>query len=725
MDTTSLVKNTIYSGVQGLSGITSPIVPALSGHFLPNIKTGDLIFFSKVNNLTQLAINKLQQLFGLGSSHTWDVTHVGLVNEVHGNKINISEIAGYGHSLRTNEYSIEHLYNDEKFIVASLNHNSPNFINLLKKTSDIWTNHNIQELSQEINLYNIQGFLKVPFKGKIDNIDKINMINDIIDLVVLKRNPWEIKFNELKEKKFFCSELVTEIYQVSRLLETLDMPKEVFTLDIESVQGRLKAIDLLKTHLDNNKVWAQFSEDPLFMLSSQATSPASLLSLLQERHKTIVIENPEKKTRYPDPQRLSSEEQYKFIEYQSVKLLDRWMKGETLTENDPEVQQLMIWLENNFSYSKETLRCFLSINSSTENVANKLEQCLTETLTWQEKLTIFFFAREINRAVENLLRDPNFVNFLQNPTLDNFNKFDFEKWELSMEAIFNKSFPVSFSQPVSSMENWVIKQYRENLDKKSLFKYIPLSLAYSPPTETVRQFLEEQNFDLLKLTQRIRTFYIFINIGRGKEGEINNGAALLNALAYSGLLNKETFWMKKAIEKMHQETDYSKETLNCIVDKVAQQALNPANVESCLQNTLVVSEKLHIFLTSQLIQTAVANALKNEHFLHFVRTGNMDKEWRDIQTMDPIIRQQKLLELFYPLANVSYTTKIYHLAARNWLLPYLSSGWKQFIFKNVPLGLGYQSPAREIMKFIEEENLSTFDLVLLIKQFADAMLEKE
>lgn len=712
----------IFKGNQLLEAVEKQIGKIRDQNNFMNVRPGDWIFFSHVNQMTHLAISRLQTAFSLGSELIRNITHVGVVTKVISSEtIKIAESPGYGLALREHEYNIKELFNDEDVLFVSPSEiarteKSGRLAQIIKKIGQDW----VTASSDISNRYNLKGLLKIPFSenGFTDH-DKKSLIEAFVDHI-FKSSPKIDKNGILNDKLYFCSEFAQEVAQFSRFLQVNSITPEIMKdeikksgLDIHSENGRAQIVEYLETRWESVNLWNELLQDPLFSIPARMATPGALLDLALRHTSVVRVRNDEPKDRY-DENALTKETYPAYVEYLATKLLDRYLEGELISLEDKEVVKILSILEKEMHYSKETLACF--IQKCKKANLNCIEKCLEDTLTWVEKLTIYFLSREINRAVEQMLHHPMFIEFLHNP-------YDV-KWrdpsfiyavELTIDNILSNIFPLDANSPLKSTENLLAKHFVKRLDKTTLLKYIPLSLAYAPPSQEITNFLNEENIPTEKIAEH--TFHLFSMLQiRASNARSEEMQLIFKSLLKSGIAQKDQPWMVPILNKISKSSGYSIETLGCIGDSLSQNKVISEKIEKCLMETLSVQEKMNIFFSNQMITLGTENLLKNSQFKEFVRTGKLEC------VLSRDVAGQEFLNILFPAEAPSFSENAQNYAGRMVCSKLLQKGLPQFMFKDVFLGLAYNPPSEPIKEFMDKEQLSQTDLVGLMYNFLQASI---
>lgn len=688
------------------------------------VKAGDWIFFSHVNTMTQLAIGRLQTIFNLGSELIRNLTHVGIVTKVVSSQIIIVAESTRASSLTEREYNIGELPNDEDVLFVSpaaiaRTEKARELAEAIVKTGREWAT-----APSDSNRYNLEGLLTIPFsESGFTELDKKRIIEAFVDSLY-KSSPQVEKNGVLFDKKYFCSEFAQEVAQFSRFLHansiTPEMVKEDIKnlgLDFHSEGGREQIVKYLESRMKDVDLWNELARDPLFSIPARQATPGLLFDLALRHSSIIRVRNAENLERF-DKDALTPESYPEYVEYLATKLLNRYLDGELISPEDKEVKELLIILENEMHYSKETLGCFVKECYQAANPSSCIENCLENTLTWKEKLVIFFLSREINRAVEQMLHHPLIIEFLHNP-------YDV-KWrdpsiindfQLTIDDILNNAFPLNMGNPLKSSENLLAKYFAKyfikNLDKRTLFKYIPLSLAYAPPSETITNFLNGEDIPAEKLANHV--FLLFSTLqSRNISPQSKQMQFIFKAFINSGIFKIDHSKMVPLLNKISKNTGYSLETLECITQNFPHKSIDPKDIENCLTETLSVQEKVNVFLSSQIITLGVENLLKNNHFKEFVHTGKIDSITKDSAGKD-------YLDILFPTDLPSYSESMKNHMGKVTCRRLLQEGLAPFMLKDVFLGLAYAPPSEPIKQFIEKEQLLTqSDLINLMYKFLTA-----
>lgn len=681
---------------------------------LSSVEKGDFVYFAHVNKFTHLAIKKAQEMFGYGNKNVHSVTHVGVVTEANKDSVKVAEINGFGEPISETEYHLKDLFNDEQLLFTSPSKSS----RLDSATAELgkqWGNH-----GNKGNQYNLQGLLSIPLKeAQFNENDKLSLLNNFLDDHFLKRPPHELQGGKLEPKPFFCSEYSLQLEQfvhfkaeLGTLPESLN--KQMSALNLELPADRLKAITLLQDYAKAENIWDKLSGNPLFKWSSESMSPSSLITAMPQNGRIIRVTNPQAGERFGEV--VSKEALPSYLEYATTKIADKALEGQTIQTSDKEVEKLLASLENQGGYSKETLKCFIDKAASTSLDSQNIEECLQTTLGYSEKLVVYFFSREINRALDSLLHHPVFLEFLKHPSKENFEKFDFNSWKLSIETMLETSYPTWEGLIGINLENFILKKLVNQFDATTLIKYLPLSIAYSPPSDTLKAFLEESDIDTVSMALNVHKF---ISLGKSvvqtKDDHSKLPEVVWKGLASSGFLSKENPATNALSEKLSKQTGYSSETIGCVFDKLGKPELfQDSDIETCIKDNLSIKEKIDIVSTSKVVNQGVENLLENEDFLAFVKQGTPPKHFG--QDLNAGHKEDYLLDLLYP-SKGGFLQSAENYVAKSFISSSLNQGAAKFILKDVFLGLKYDTPSAPIQKFLEKEKLTKEGLVLRLANF--------
>jgi hypothetical protein len=692
----------------------------LNENDLSNIKTGDWVFFSHVNEATHLAIAFFQKILNLGN--IYNLTHVGLVTKVISkDNFEVTEIPEYGQPLKQNLYNIQNLFDDEELFFApppSID-KAGHLVEIMQKVGGTW----VSPLDDVSNHYNFPGLIKLPFtEDSFTEEDKKSFITALVDYIFFNSQPQLEKKRELKDKPYFCSEFTQEVTQFSKILQTFPsisktLKKEVkkIGLDFKDIDGRKQIINYLKGRFENVKLWDDLLKDPLFSIPPRKATPGNLLDLALRHSSAIRIRNDIAKPRFVESE-LSEESYPQYVEYLSTRLLNRYLEGEIISATDKDVEKLLNFLENKMHYSRETLNCFVQTCHQADYFLECMHDCLDETLTWQEKLTIYFISREINRSVEQILNHPLLLEFLQNPSDPKWKDPDLVNLlEVNVEKILDLVFPIDIHAPLKSSENLFAKHFIKRVDKATLIKYIPLSLAYAPPSQEIKNFLNNEKIPSEKLAEH--AFYLFSLFQTKKSsGSIDQMHSFSKLVLKNGLAQIDQPWVGRVLNKISKETGYTTNTLKCTLNSLPEAGNLNNKVEKCLSDTLSVSEKINVYLSNQMIVLATENLIKNNDFKEFIHNGKFVKNLDDAH----LGSEDKLLNVFFPIdPSLSYTESIKNYASRSLCSQLLKQGLSQFIFKDIFLGLSYdtESFSPQIKDFLVKENISQMELIEQMYKF--------
>lgn len=687
-----------------------------------NIKPGDWMFFSHVNQMTHLAIGRLQTMFNLGSELIRNITHVGIVTQVISEGIIQVAESTSDSSLTVKVYNIkEDLFNDEDWIFASpaaiaRTEKAHGLTQAIVKIGQQWATMP----SGNSNRYNLEGLLTIPFsESGFTELDKKSLIEALVDSIY-KSSPQVKKNGVLIDKKYFCSEFAQEVAQFSRFLqansitpETIKEDIENLGLDFNSEGGREQIINYLEGRMKDGDLWNELSRDPLFSIPARQATPGLLFDLALRHSSIIRVRNTESMDRYNE-NTLTAENYPEYAEYLGTKLLDRYLDGELISPEDEDVQKLLAVLEKEMHYSKETLNCFVKECYQVTQPSSCVEGCLENTLTWKEKLMIFFLSREINRAVEQMLHHPLFIEFLNDP-------YDV-KWrdpsvvnafQLTIDDILSNAFPLNIKTPLRSSENLLAKHFIKTLDKRFLYKYIPLSLAYAPPSEVIANFLNEENIPAEKLANHAFNLFSILQ-ARETSSQSKQMQLIFKTLINSGVFQIDQSKMGPAFNKISKSIGYSTETLGCVAGTLSRGNVVPSDIENCLTETLTAQEKLNVFLSNQMITLGVENLLKNSNFIEFVHTGKIDH-------IKDETSKKEFLDILFPTDVPSYSESMQNYMNKVACRKLLQKGLAQFMLKDVFLGLSYNPPSEPIKEFMEKEQLTQADLINKMYHFLQAI----
>ena len=704
------------------------------------VKPGNFIFFRHLNSLTHLVIKKFQEWQG-ADDFTNEITHVGVVTEVLGNHVvKVGEIPYFGAALSENEYNLKDLFVDEELLFGQDSSTSFELNQKAAEVTKLWSKQKRQE-----NQYNLAGLIQIPFTEETFNDqDKESLLNAYLDYIYFKRSPHDTphkgvigllerglnpsqpeslkskdsletnefeESKELKPKKFFCSEYSLQAYQLSRILQLMPSLPETFRNLLEShnlnlASERKHGIEILKEYTEKVGIWKELTQDFLYKFSPKSITPSSLMRAFQYS-KMIRVENPDAVERGSGLkiQEIPDKKVVQHMEYLVTKIIDGFLDKGYVHSDNKHVKELIELLGTRFGYSKEMVNCWEKCFSKSDQISfqvlNKCAEKCLDTLKWDEKLYLFLLSRQINRAIEEMLSKPAFLDFIKQPNKENFNKLDITQWNLEIETILNTAFPMKMAFPFKSLENHFAKKWMLSRDRQILTKYLPLAIIYSPPTETVVNFLKKHDIDIVSLALHFQSIHSMLSSSSSSSRK--GIEALWSGISALGLLEKNHPVTSDLIKKLASKSGYSEETLSCLLEESRGRNIDAKVVEKCLLSTLTIKEKLGIVASSYFANLGIENCLLNQDFRDFIR-GKHSPALKKKELLE--MKKEDLLEFFFPSGASGIMRNGENLLGRYFFDSSIERGLFPFLFKDLFLGIQYDLNSEVIKNFLEEEKLT-------------------
>jgi len=486
------------------NGAAAPIVKDQT--HLGGIVPGSWCFFSHYpSKITHFIISNGQKMFGATWELVKNVTHVGILEKVVGSVFDVSEIPAYGAAVSTNSYDLKAMKEGESLLFVSPNE-------MVSERPANGLNQVIRGVARQIapispvsgeNQYDVMGASMAVFRpGQFSEDDKRELIEGFIDY----------KYGLKQKKKYFCSQFVMEFSQLGRIIQKYPdvyhiIKQKLSGIDVQDSVLRASAVRRIVRSLETSGIWNKISQDPIFKIPPRSSTPASMLSLVAQGALITRVTNPVSIPHF-DPNHSVEREVYpEYIEYMVTKLLVKCSAGLPISVRDSEVQSLFAVLQKEAGYSRETLNCFFEQCMSGEDIPGCIEGCLDKTLTWREKITIFFISIGLNREVGRLLTNPDFITFVRDPKPEEVAKFVAGTTKDSfMDDLLAVAFPMKFFHPIASLENYFLRRSARSNDLPMLLKYLPLAFAYDPPTGEIQTFMKKNSISKADLTKRVIAF---------------------------------------------------------------------------------------------------------------------------------------------------------------------------------------------------------------------------
>lgn len=510
-------------------------------------KKGSWIFFERIHNLRQYFIKKFQSFLNIPEHEARNV-HAAIVLSSKEDEIEVLE-ALYGHPIQKNTYNIHQTFDEQWNIISPPISVVSNSI-LLNISTDLSELNN--RFSDE-NHYNLNGLVQIPIKhDKFSKSDKIELINALIDFHLLFKCNQDISPN----KKYYCSQLVLELTQISVILEKHPEIFKVIEIaisktDPKKTENRERAKKDIYDRLEQLNIWNQLNEEMIFQFSGASSTPAILMENI--RHHSPVIQIKSRKIQ-DSPEEFASQNQLKALEHLFVLALEDYDRGVKIDSRHLSIRQTFQILSNTANYNKNTQNCLLDqCISPQSNISECVNACLESTLTWEETITLFLTSREINRLALRLVHQSCVMKIHEKAILEII------KNKILISNIYDCLIPTNTGNIITNLENYAVRLYLDSLNAEKIFKNIPLSLAYDPP-----------NSELV-------------------------------------------------IPSLHAVTGYSYESLNCFLNQCRSAQSPTTCVENCLSETLTLKEKLSIYFVSKQLHRILDTLLEDPQFLEFIR----------------------------------------------------------------------------------------------------------
>jgi hypothetical protein len=474
---------------------------------LGGIAPGSWCFFSHISKITHFIICSGQKIFGATWQLARNVTHVGIVEKVDGSVVHISEIPAYGAAVSTNPYDLKAMKEGESLLFVSPDE-------LVSEMPANGLTQAIRYVARQIapappvpeeNQYDVMGAAMAVLRpAQFSESDKRDLIDGYIDYL----------YGRKQKKDYFCSQFVMEFTQLGRIIQKfpdvhLVIKNEIKGIDVQDAGLRASAIRRIIERLETRGIWDEISEDPIFRIPPRSSTPASMLALAAPGALITRVTNPVSVPHF-DPSPPAKREAYpEFIEYTATQLLIKYHEGQPISVRDPEIQNLFAIMEKELGYSRKTLTCVFERCMTSEDAAGCVGGCLHKTLTWKEKINIFFISIGLNRAVGRLLKNPDFIRFVRDPKPDQVTKFIAGTTKESFIGdLLSIAFPMRLFHPMVSLENYFIRRAARSYDLPMLFKYLPMALAYDPPTGEIQAFMKKNGISVAELSKRVMQFLL-------------------------------------------------------------------------------------------------------------------------------------------------------------------------------------------------------------------------
>jgi hypothetical protein len=466
---------------------------------LGGVSVGSWVFFSHMSRLTHFIIDKGQQFFhqGLflrGLNLARNVTHIGVVTQIDGRVIHVSEIPQYGRSVSTNQYDLDRMEDSGALLFVSPEQ--------LVSDAEDSLNTAIVNVAQsqapllavsDLNQYDVLGAAIAPLQTSgFSEDDKWELINQYIDYL------YDFKYTGTN-RQYFCSQVVMLFTQLGRLKQRYPIVQKrideaVAAIDFQDPGQRARVPEWVIKVLESDGFWTQLFQDPFFAMPPHSWTPARILSLAAHRSSSIVRVPVRAAGGSPFHQiALMKESDYRdFADYLITQFLVKYSEGRSISLQDPEIQIILAFLEKEAGYSRQTLNCFLERCRDSQDPASCIEGCLNETLTWRDKLRIFYTSLQVNQAIDRILENPAFISFVRNPDPQSIERVSRLLKETTLDEILYAVFPLTLRHPVTSFQNYLLRSSVRSADLHMIAKYLPLALAYDSPMDKMRKFAEQQ-----------------------------------------------------------------------------------------------------------------------------------------------------------------------------------------------------------------------------------------
>jgi|GEM_PF-5083978 len=667
---------------------------------LRGVSVGSWILFSHVKKLTQFVISQGQKVLGLsGSSISHRITHAGIVTDVNkdSSTVKVAEIAGFGKTVAENTYNLKHLDDGEEWLFAS-----PESIANIQGLDESITSVSSRAAAryQELtgNQYNLMGLLELPFSSRTFTTNEKNyLINALLDYLSNNRAG---QFDP--PKNYFCSEFVLQKTQVATLLQ-LNGLQELIEAKIAAAEPdlpRSKLIQEISRTLETFGMWDEIRRLPLFHIPPNSATPGNLFDLASQHTSVIRVHNPSPEENQ-DSQDLAAQ-----LEEIGVRQLDKYSNGEVLSWEDPEVRQFLTILETQLHYSKESLECFFKECPLSSNPAACIEICLSNTLTWEEKLKIFAYSQAIPKVLEIILKYPLIDDFIRHPTLE---KLDRLQKFLSETNVIDEIFPSSGNYFLDSFTNSLIP----DLNNPELWlKYVPLALAYNPPK--ISNLLQSEQLDLASFG-----FKTARKIFKGKHLSLLKSLAVALTEQYKKSSGNEKIltqfsFVQEAIARFEKDSGHSKETLECLLDKCLLHTHSARCAHACIEQTLSWKDSLLVYMYSQQIRRGIETILQSPQFLEFTRNVSPFAISKALQEINP----DTWLKEMFPLSFTQPLNSMNNLFLRR-MVGQVND--PHMLLKYLPLSIAYDPPSDMVKDFLKKENMGLWELASRMQFFLNCL----
>ena len=448
----------------------SAIQPNILNQFdFKNAIEGVPAFFRNIKTFQQYGVSEAQKTL---HNLFYNVTHVGLVFNSKDEEVCLAEALLDG--VKINCYSSEDLVKTE--ICFPQQAKAPILKSIFQIARD--------KLQRTIN-YNFQGALQQPFIPKVfTELQKSELIERGID---------HLLGGELIRSKdvYFCSEFVLETVQIAHLLnqipELQKLIRTTWVTDPAVPHSRVELIQKIMNSLDVESIWKKISVHPLFHAPALATSPADLFAMYAQISPIICVSSRDAASS-PCNSKLNPNGA-ECLEYLATRQLSRYFEGEKILFDDPGIQELISELSKQTNYSEQTLRCIFDTIQGDQEISTDDKQCLSQTLSYREQLTVFLLSPALSAAIDRLKETPSL--------LDRFQSSDAAVVKEAALEIF----PMNPLQSKHFLINGLILLALQNKDPRFFLKNLPLSILHdkSLADKLTKTGLEKILPDLKKL----------------------------------------------------------------------------------------------------------------------------------------------------------------------------------------------------------------------------------
>lgn len=222
---------------------------------------------------------------------------------------------------------------------------------------------------------------------------------------------------------------------------------------------------------------------------------------------------------------------------------------------------------------------------------------------------------------------------------------------------------------------------------------------------------------------------------------------LLDRVAKSETLSIQDSEVQEILTVLETNFGYSKESLNCLLEECTKSTHVNFCIESCLENTLTLKEKMHIFFISNQINKVTNQILYQQNFLDIVRhptsylskkISNASEHFLDPKTFESLRQvdfnafdrlteinfpqlMEKYIDDVLPSETVSLTSVKNVLTKRAMQQISIKS-----LIKYLPLAFAYSNPMEALQKFYKQEKINLIEftqLAILLRRLKQSNLQ--